>query len=91
MEALKDPLETFNKIRNGIDLGVPPLYELPKVVYITFYCVYYRVNLQLPVIDFKKYKVKVPENQLLEIYSDGPQEDKTPDLKVTTIPQNRYD
>lgn len=33
----------------------------------------------------------MPESQLLEIYSDGPQEDKTPDLKVTTTPQNRYD
>ncbi|CAG9770991.1 unnamed protein product [Ceutorhynchus assimilis] len=56
-EALEDPFGTLEKIKNGEDLGVPPLLEFPK----------------LPKIDLKKYNVKVPENDLMEIYSEGVQ------------------
>ncbi|XP_066250603.1 ZZ-type zinc finger-containing protein 3 isoform X1 [Euwallacea similis] len=54
--ALNDPFATLEKIQNGQDLEVPALLQLPK----------------LPVINFKKYKVKAPERELMEIYSDVP-------------------
>ncbi|XP_050294859.1 ZZ-type zinc finger-containing protein 3-like isoform X2 [Anthonomus grandis grandis] len=56
VEALRNPFETLEKIKSGEDLGVPPLFELPK----------------LPKIDFSKFKVPVDQSDLDEIYSDGP-------------------
>lgn len=65
-EALEDPFGTLEKIQNGCDLGLPPLFELPK----------------LPTIDFQKYSVKVPESELKEIYSETVQKaEEKPELK----------
>ncbi|KAL1518095.1 hypothetical protein ABEB36_001770 [Hypothenemus hampei] len=53
LEALKNPIEALTNIKNDTFPQIPLLLELPK----------------LPVIDFQKYKVKVLESDLNEIYS----------------------
>ncbi|XP_060535499.1 ZZ-type zinc finger-containing protein 3 [Cylas formicarius] len=53
-EALRDPLETLERVRKDGNLGLPPMHHLPK----------------LPAIDFQKYDVAVPQHELKEIYSD---------------------
>ncbi|XP_018567409.1 ZZ-type zinc finger-containing protein 3 [Anoplophora glabripennis] len=52
--ALQDPFYTLQRIQNGEGLGVPARIELPKI----------------PNINFQKYDVKVPAQDLKTIYSD---------------------
>ncbi|KAJ8971080.1 hypothetical protein NQ317_014753 [Molorchus minor] len=54
-EALDNPLEVLEKIKNGSDLEIPPLAELPKI----------------PVINFNKFDIPIPEDELKIIYSDS--------------------
>jgi len=65
VEALNDPVSILEKIKNGCDLGVPPMLELAK----------------LPIIDFKKYNVKVPESDINEIYSESQKTELKPEVK----------
>ncbi|KAJ8938540.1 hypothetical protein NQ318_016911 [Aromia moschata] len=53
-DAVEHPFKTLEKIQNGTDLGVPVIAELPKI----------------PVINFKKFDVSVPEEELNFIYAD---------------------
>uniref|UniRef100_A0AAR5P9A5 ZZ-type domain-containing protein n=2 Tax=Dendroctonus ponderosae TaxID=77166 RepID=A0AAR5P9A5_DENPD len=64
IECLKDPFGTLKKMQTDNNLGIPPMLELPK----------------LPKIDFQKYKMKVAESDLMEIYSDKPQ--NSPDKPI---------
>ncbi|XP_030766015.1 ZZ-type zinc finger-containing protein 3 [Sitophilus oryzae] len=65
-EALKNPIAAVEKLKKEGNLGIPPLLVLPK----------------LPKIDFQKFTVKVPESEILDIYSSSAQvADKKLELK----------
>ncbi|CAH1170310.1 unnamed protein product [Phaedon cochleariae] len=61
-EILEDPLSIIHKFQNGevLDFDFPKMLELPK----------------LPVINFKKYDVRIPESDLMAIYADAVEETK---------------
>ncbi|KAF7271889.1 hypothetical protein GWI33_015279 [Rhynchophorus ferrugineus] len=54
-KALADPINFIKKMQNGESLGLPTIFELPK----------------LPKIDFQKYNINVSESELLDIYSNS--------------------
>jgi hypothetical protein len=59
-EALADPAKVLEKIIKGESLGMPDMHNMPE----------------LPVIDWSKYDIKIPEESFKLIYSDGTESSK---------------